>query len=78
MGPGWNFLLLCVHYIPLLIFFNIELLRKRNIFGGGGGGGGGRERGKLVFRCGDKLVFGDFPPNETLVCVCVDSPAVVG
>ena len=53
-----NFVLLYVHYIPLLMHFNIELLRKRNIFGrgggeeswfclGGGGGGGG-----------DELVFG--------------------
>ena len=45
-----NFLLLGVHYIPLLVFFNIEFLMKINIFrggrkagvcGGGGGGGGG-------------------------------------
>ena len=45
-GRAWNFLLLCVHYTPLLMLFNIELLRKRNIFRGGGGGGGG---GELVF-----------------------------
>ena len=45
MGLVWNFLLLCVHYIPLLMLFNIELLRKKNIFGGGGGEGGR----KLVF-----------------------------
>ena len=35
MGRVWNFLLLCVHYIPLLMLFNIELLRTRNIFLGG-------------------------------------------
>ena len=28
-----NFLLLCVYYIPLLMVFNIELLRKKNIWG---------------------------------------------
>ena len=45
------FLLLCAHYIPyipLLMLFYMELLRKRNIFMWGG---------KLVFR-GDKQVFG--------------------
>ena len=42
-----NFLVLCVHHIPLLMLFNIELLRKRKKFQGGGGGGGGG--GKLVF-----------------------------
>ena len=36
-----NFLLLCVHYIPLL--------RMRETFSGGGGGGGGGVGGKLVF-----------------------------
>ena len=41
MGREHNFLLLCVHYIPLLMLFNIELLKKRNIFKGGGGGEGG-------------------------------------
>ena len=49
MGVGRvrNFLILYVEYIPLLVFVNIELLRKRNIFRGGIGGRGG-----------DKLVFG--------------------
>ena len=60
-----NFLLLCMHYIPLLMLFNIELLRKGNIFRGGGGG-----EGKLVFR--GNMVFGfrgnprASPLNETL------------
>ena len=36
---GWNFLLHCVHYIPLLMLFNIELLIKEKKLWGGGGGG---------------------------------------
>ena len=49
MGVGRvrNFLILYVEYIPLLVFFNIELLKKRNIVSKGGEGGGGGER--LVF-----------------------------
>ena len=48
LGLVRNFIPLCVHYIPLLMLFNKELLRKGNISGegrkagflGGGGGGG--------------------------------------
>ena len=35
-----NFLLLCVHCIPLLTLFNIELLIGNETFFGGRGGGG--------------------------------------
>ena len=72
----WNFLLLCVHYTPLLMLFNIELLRKRNIFTG-------REESWCLGR-GNKLVSGlrrntraSPPPhlNDTLVCVA--SPVAV-
>ena len=49
---GSEFLTTCVRYSPLLMLFNMELLRKE-IFSGGWVGGG-----KLVFGAGDKLVFG--------------------
>ena len=65
MGPGAEFfLLLCVHYIPLLMHFNIKLSRKRNICREGRRGGGG----------GDKLVLGlgeipGLPPKMKPWCV---------
>ena len=65
-----NFLLLCVHYIPLLMRFNIELLRKRiGRRGGGGrkagfvGGGGGEMNWSLGVRGNPRA-----PPYETLAC----------
>ena len=70
-----NYLLLCVHYTPLLMFFNIELLRNRNIFRG-------REESWCVFFWGGGAQINwplvlwkipEFPPlNETQVWV--DSP----
>ena len=52
----WNFLLLCVYYIPLVMLFNMfNMLRKKKHFQGGGGGklvffgGGGGGGNKLVF-----------------------------
>ena len=57
MGWVWNFLLLFVHYIPLLMLINIQLLKKT--FSGGGGGGINLSLG---FR-------GFLPLIEILVCV---------
>ena len=43
------FFLHCMHNIPLLIVYDVELLlRKGNLFGQGWGGGGGGERGGRV------------------------------
>ena len=65
-GGVWNFLLLCVHYISLMLF-NIELLRKRNIFRGEGEG---RKAGVWV-GINKSLGLGEIPGlpplNETLV-----------
>ena len=65
-----NFLLLCVHYIPLSKLFNTVIKEKKYFQRGGGE--------KLVFGGrGDKLVFeiremlGRHTQNEALGCVWI-------
>ena len=75
LGEVWvgcvrNFVLLSVHYIPLITLFIIELLKENKYFQGRRGG----RRGKLVFD-GDKplglgKIQGTPTLNETQVFVC--------